>query len=194
MRNGNWGTALRVLVVVAALSCSSALLAKTWIWDGFNTSEKLSGKAFTTLKLTKDPTGQVAGNKVLWTPKMEKGAKPSADSAIYNINIPADGDYYLWARVRWASGCGNTFYITAPGTAQAILGGDGTYDALHWVNWIDAGKPKKLSLHKGVNTITLGARESGTMVNQFLLTDDAKYRPAAAYFATPGFVKPASGK
>jgi len=189
MRHLTWGSALRALVIVAALYGATALFATEWIWEGETTSSELSGKAFQVMKLTKDPTGQVAGKKVLGIPKMAKDAKIEADSVDYQLNIPKDGTYYLWARVRWASGCGNTFYITAPGTTKAILGKDATYDALHWICWNDAGKPKKLVLHKGVVTISLGARESGTMVDQFLLTNVATYRPASVYNATPNFQK-----
>jgi hypothetical protein len=188
MRKVTWGSALRVLIILGALSCASALLATTWVWDAANYSGKLSGKAFQVMKLTRDPQGKVSGNKVMGIPPLKKGEKIAADNVNYQVNIPATGSYYLWARVRWTSGCGNRFYIAATGTRSALLGGDATYDALHWIVWNDAGKPKKLSLRKGVVTFTLSAKESGTMVNQFLLTNDPKYRPADVYTPTAGFV------
>ncbi len=53
MRHLTWGSALRALVIVAALYGATALFATEWIWEGETTSSELSGKAFQVMKLKK---------------------------------------------------------------------------------------------------------------------------------------------
>ena len=88
------------------------------------------------------------------------------------------------------NGCGNSFYLSLPGVrkTKVILGGDCTYDALHWITLGNAGKPDALKLTKGTMTFTLISKESGIMIDQFLLTTDARYKPAGAYSPTAGLL------
>ena len=94
MRNTTGISTFRALFVLAALCCAGVLWTNMWVWDAVPTSETLSDKAFQVMALDKDPTGRISGNQVLGTPLMEKEHRPAADSAIYKIDIPADGIYY----------------------------------------------------------------------------------------------------
>jgi hypothetical protein len=151
---------------------------------------KLSGKAFKVMKQVEDASGKVSEKKVLAIPKLPAGTKVPKDEVSYTLRIPQDGAYYLWARVFWSTGCGNSFFLRVEeaGAGEWILGGDATYDAMHWICLTDGGdnssRPRPLRLKKGMATLVLGARESGTRVDQFLLTTDRAKQPASIYKAT----------
>lgn len=190
MKNKFYGISLRMLVLMLAMLCAgSVFAAKTWVWEAENITGQLSGKAFQIAKLTRDPTGKVSEKQVLSIPKAEKGKKFPEDSVTYKINVPADGNYYLWARVRWSTGCGNSINMSIEGIKGSYVITDGTYDALHWLALLDGKNPLKLALKKGTETLTLTSKENGLMLDQFLLTDSAKYRPADIYTATKNFVQ-----
>lgn len=176
-----------VLVAGALLAAKSTTL----IFEGEQVAN-LSGKGFVFKKYVEDPTGKVSGNKVLAVPKCEAGSKPTKDTVTYKVRIPVTGVYYLWARTFWSTGCGNSFLLQVQGydtDKEWIIGGDGTYDALHWVCLNDSGdnrtRPRPLRLKKGVVAFTLGVKEGGTMVDEFLLTTDALKRPEGCYKPTP---------
>lgn len=189
MTNKLYGNSIRLLVLALAMLCAGAVFAaKTWVWEAENITGVLSGKAFQIAKLTRDPTGKVSDKKVLTIPKAEKGKTVPEDSVNYKINVPADGNYYLWARVRWSTGCGNSVNMTIEGIQGSYVITDGTYDALHWLALLDGKNPLKLQLKKGTVTLKLTSKENGLMLDQFLLTDSMKYRPADIYTATKDFV------
>lgn len=181
----------RALMIALAmvLSTSALFAASPLVWEAENVKD-LSGKAFFISKLTTDPSRYVSGKSVLRLPKVPEGEKIARDEVSYKVNIPANGTYYLWARVRWTNGCGNSFLMKLPNVAgEQILGGDGTYDILLWKSLNDGGRPRPLTLKKGVMTFTLISKESGTMADQFLLTTDRKYTPAGIYKATSDLLK-----
>ena len=189
MTTNVFGISLRLMVVaLAMLFAGSVFAAKTWVWEAENITGQLSGKAFQIAKLTRDPTGKVSEKQVLTIPKAEKGKKIPEDSVQYKINVPADGSYYLWARVRWSTGCGNSVNMSIDGVKGSYVITSGTYDALHWLALLDGKNPLKLTLKKGAVTLTLTSKENGLMLDQFLLTDTARYRPADIYTATKDFV------
>jgi flagellar hook assembly protein FlgD len=164
----------------------------TIVWEAEATKVSGIAKGFVIATMKENATGEVSGNKVLGIPKLEEGDKiTDPDHVTYKVNIPAAGTYYLWGRCYWTTGCGNSFYMKVEGfnnSGEWILGGDGTYDLLHWICLSDGGdnanSPRPLALKAGTVTFTLGARESGTRVDQFLLTTDAKKRPADCYTPT----------
>ena len=67
--------------------------------------------------------------------KVPPGEHVQADKVSYKVKIPRDDvPYYLWGRAFWSTGCGNSVLVNVSGyTADWVLGGDGTYDCLHWV-------------------------------------------------------------
>lgn len=183
-----------VLMAIPALLVCGMLLAapkyKTVIWEG-EAVKAVSGKAFKVMNYKQDPQGKVSGEKVLAIPKLPAGEKVAEDEVTYKVNIPQTGVYYLWARCYWSTGCGNSFFYKVEGNKYAyVLGGDATYDSLHWISLSDdGGRPRPLRLEKGTVTFTLGAKESGARVDQFLLTTDAKKQPAGVYAPTKDAVK-----
>lgn len=175
------------LLMLMSLGIATALLAGgslTLCWEAEDAAG-LTGKAWLVkaYKSKTDPSGKVSNDTVLRLPHYAQGEKPPADTVNYKVKVPEKGTYYLWARVFWKDGCGNSFYVSVGDEVEDnILGGDGTYNVMHWVCLNDAGKndgrPLPLRLDKGVTTITVGAKESNTMIDQFVLTNDKKYTPA----------------
>jgi hypothetical protein len=188
--------------LITALSVGGALLLSTaWAASKYVTlcfeAEKFtaqSGKTFVTKKYTEDASGKVSGGWVLALPKLPPGEKLVPDAVTYKVRVPQSGTYFLWARTYWATGCGNSFSVKVEGydSGEWVIGGDGTYDSLHWVCLTDGGdnssRPRPLSLKKGDVTLTLGAKESGARVDQFLLTTDRGKTPAGVYKPTPDVV------
>lgn len=104
---------------------------------------------------------------------------PLTGKAIYKVKVPAAGSYTLWARVMWPNGCGNSFWVAKSGRPPQVIGGDGTYDAWHWV----AAK-NKLVLEAGTNTIVVYNREDGVYLDEIQITT-TKRVPTSAVPASP---------
>jgi len=188
-------TTLTAVLAGVALFCATALFAGKYVTIVFEAEEatNVMGKVWFVKKHGEDPGGKASG-KTLAVPKTEPGQKPKHEEVTYTVNIPQNGYYYLWARVYWKNGCGNSVYFKIDGEkGDAILGGDGTYNALHWVclkETVDAkknktGDPLKLPLKKGTVTFVMGSKESATEIDQFVLTTDPEMYPANSYKPTP---------
>lgn len=118
-------------------------------------------------------------NKANGTKKEGEGSQlPGV--AQYKVNVPAAGNYTLWARVLWPDGCGNSFWVLREGRPKQVLGEDGTYDSWHWV-----AARQKVALTKGVNVIELRNREDGVLCDQLHLTTTSRV-PTGEVRPTPG--------
>jgi hypothetical protein len=163
--------------------------------------ELLTWRGFKLEKWPQDLGGRVSGTavkNVLSIRKVKpdeddpKAPKPKVEgpAVTYTVNIPRKDTYYLWARTRWSTGCGNTVGIRLPGNpADLKIGGDGTYESLHWLCLTDGAamdEPKPIVLEAGPNVFEAFPREPGIKVDEFLLTTDFKSRPGGAYNQTPG--------
>jgi hypothetical protein len=158
-------------------------------------AQQITGKAFSIREFRGKENHKASGDKVLAIAQTQPGpSQPGAAS--YRIRIPQDGTYYLWTHVYWTTGCGNSFFLQLDlfKKAKLLLGGDSTYNTLHWVTLSDsgdnAGNPLPLRLKKGELTLTLGAKENGVMIDQLVLTTDAKFEPAGIYDLTPDVLVP----
>ncbi len=191
-----------VLTVLGVLCAAALWAAPRYLYlcfegeDGHVTPFSPKAKVFYVKKYSEDASGRVSGKKVLAVPKSvpglfgpeEQDKKPPPEEVTYKVRVPESGKYCLWMRTLWTSGCGNSFGIKVEGqSGKYVIGGDATYDTQHWLclNDGDTSKPLPMTLAKGVVTITLIAKESGTMVDQFLLTTDSKVTPANVYKPTP---------
>jgi hypothetical protein len=119
----------------------------------------------------------VGGSGYLAIP-WDKNKTKGIGQATYKVNAPASGTYYLWARVYWQNGCGNSVLVSVNDT-ERVLGEDGLYDRWHWV-----GGSARVPLKAGANTIVLKNRETGVRVDQFYLTQDGGYTPTGIRKAT----------
>jgi hypothetical protein len=160
----------------------------TLCFEGEDAKLPAPARVFYVMKSPEDASVKVSGNKVLAVPKVDPGQHVAREDVVYRVQVPQDGRYYLWARVFWSNGCGNSFYLKVQGydSGEWIIGGDSTYNALHWVALTDgdSSEPRPLLLKKGVVNFTLGSKESGARVDQLLLTTDREKRPAGIYKPT----------
>jgi hypothetical protein len=188
----NFGRLLLIALFTCSLLLAGGLLLaavpRQLVWEGEQVSPKaLSGKALKIMTLRNDPAGKPSSGKVIGVEKVPRGQKVVPDAVAYRVKIPVKGTYYLWSRVSWSTGCGNSFYINVSGVkGDWIIGGDGTYDSMHWVCISDGNHPKGFALTPGVVTFTLRSRESGTMLDEFLLTTDRTTIPGGIYKPTAG--------
>jgi len=184
---------LCALTALCALRLAPATCAPytTIVFEAENV-RNLTGRAFHIAKFAENANGKVSGNQVLEIAKLAPGEKVAKDEITYHVKVPKAGIYYFWARTYWANGCGNSFWVKVEGYDTGenawVLGGDGTYNSMHWVNLNDGSnnsKPRPLRLHSGQVTITLIAKEGGVKADQFLLTSDSGKTPAGVYKPTP---------
>lgn len=91
------------------------------------------------------------------------------------FKIDQKGTYYLWARVWWMDGCGNSFELSIDDGKAFILGQDATYNRWHWVK-IKA-RLSQLKLDVGEHVLKIANREDGVAVDQILLTRNKRYVP-----------------
>lgn len=168
------------------------------VWEAEDV--KTNGKAFHVRKYVEDPLGKASGGKVLAIDKVKPGEHVAPDKVTYTLNIPRDGVYFLWARTLWSTGCGNSVLINIGGSQHDwVLGGDATYDCLHWICLCDGGNndsnPRPLQLKKGPLTITLKSVKGGIMLDEFLLTTDREAEAQGAMTPTPNaLIKDAPAK
>jgi len=101
---------------------------------------------------------------------------PDRGHAAYPIEVPADGEYAIWGRIRPESN-GNSFY--------ASIGGETYYwevrpvdDEWGWVRLNDgASNPIAPSLSAGERTLEVIWREDGTDLDKLLVTSDLDFTP-----------------
>lgn|GEM_PF-416815 len=175
------------LAGLAVMVVTGQLTAGKYVTLAFEAedAQNLSGKEWNVKKRAEDTSGKVSGKKVLAVRRCPPGEHPKQDEVAYKVNIPQAGFYYLWARVFWANGCGNSVFFKIDGEkGDPFIGGDGTYNSMHWVCWKDNADPRPLKLKKGEVTFILGSKESATEIDQFLLTTDPELYPANIYKPT----------
>ncbi len=104
-------------------------------------------------------------------PKLEKGF------AKFEVEIPSDGGWYLWARVLWDGECSNSFTIQIDDGAPFLFGEDTTFNVWHWVRYPVSRMAKPVTLSKGRHTVVFRNREDGVALDQLLLTTEKRYVP-----------------
>lgn len=104
-------------------------------------------------------------------PKVEKGL------ARFEVDVPASGGYYVWARVLWSGECGNSFTLQVDGGAPVLFGEDPTFGVWHWVRYPVSRMAKPIQLEAGRHTIVFRNREDGVAIDQFLLATDKRFTP-----------------
>jgi len=132
-----------------------------------------------------------SGGKVVVILPDTQGGHVSKSALTYHLTLTEANTYYLWARVYWTTGCGNSLLVSFDTTTKRrlVLGGDDRYNTFHWVTPSDLGSteqcPLPLHLDKGAITFTVSSNESGIMIDQFILTTDRRLYPVGMYPPTP---------
>ncbi|MCK5850995.1 MAG: hypothetical protein KAH23_08770 [Kiritimatiellae bacterium] len=134
------------------------------------------------LSATNTAVKGASGNKYIETPKLPsrkskalltpKTTTPQKGHAVFTVNIPVDGKYYLWCRTWWTGECGNSFTIIIDNKQTFTFGEDGTFRCWHWVKHL-----KIFNLSKGDHTLKIKQRESGAKLDQILFVNHHRYVP-----------------
>ncbi len=104
-------------------------------------------------------------------PKLEAGM------ARFEIEVPADGKYTLWARVYWEGECSNSFTVQVNDAAPFLLGDNATYKSWHWIKYPVSRMIPPLDLAKGRHVILIENREDGVRLDQLALSAHPRFRP-----------------
>lgn len=97
---------------------------------------------------------------------------PRKGCATITIEIPENGQYYLWGRTWWTDECRNSITVSVDKKPGFTFGDDRTFKCWHWIKSL-----KKLKLTKGKHSLLLKQREPGVRIDQILLTNDRRYVP-----------------
>jgi hypothetical protein len=110
----------------------------------------------------------------------EKAGNPptlAAGSARFDITLPADGEYILWARVWWEGECSNSFTVQIDDGAPFTFGEDATFRVWHWVRHPVGRMARPLRLSAGRHTLRFINREDGVRLDQIVLSADKRFVP-----------------
>jgi hypothetical protein len=159
------------------LLATAALAANTKIcWE----AESATAATAPWKKSLPGPNKAYSGKGYLEVP-WDKNEGKNKGLVTAKFNVKTGGTYYVWARVFWGNGCGNSIAPSIDGGSPITLGEDGTYDKWHWVG----GDVARVSLKPGSHTLTIKLHEDGIKVDQFFLCTDPEYTPTGIRTVTP---------
>lgn len=95
-----------------------------------------------------------------------------AGTAVFGVNIPTSGTWYLWVRMNNVTGSGGTWYEAMDGGTRALM----NVAAINVWEW-SAGR--SYTLTAGLHSLELGGRRAEARADRILLTNDAAYVPSA---------------
>ena len=168
------------LVLAAILAAgASACVAATVLVEAENAVETEAPMALATNAVATGDMALTASGDAWLTipekagnpPKLEKGF------AKFEVEIPSDGGWFLWARVKWDGECSNSFTIQIDDGAPFLFGEDTTFNAWHWVRHPVSRMAKPVQLQKGRHTIVFRNREDGVSLDQLLLSTEKRFVP-----------------
>ncbi|HOK04138.1 MAG TPA: hypothetical protein PLN24_02670 [Victivallales bacterium] len=105
--------------------------------------------------------------------------------ADYTIEIPSDGDWFFWGRVKWETGCSDCFDVFIDDQKperrsdvfvghkfnDEMFGKDNTLDTWHWIS------SQVFKLKEGQHVLSLRNHDDGSHIDRILLTNDLSFRP-----------------
>ncbi|MFC7772207.1 carbohydrate-binding protein [Salinirubellus sp. GCM10025899] len=96
---------------------------------------------------------------------------PDRGRAEYTFDVPKDGEYVLWGRVRTRSR-GNTFHVSLDGDSREFHGE--LTEGWFWTQLPHS----TASLSSGTHTLTVSYREDGAALDKLLVTPDTSIEPS----------------
>jgi hypothetical protein len=166
-------------ILVLALSAACAAAA-TVVVEAESAVETEAPMAAASCAAPADTDVGHAASGGSWLSIPEKAGNPPALNkgfAKYEVEIPADGGYYLWARVLWGGECSNSFTVQIDDLEPVLLGEDMTFGVWHWVRHPVSRMAKPVTLSKGRHTVIFRNREDGVALDQFLLATEKRFVP-----------------
>jgi hypothetical protein len=108
----------------------------------------------------------------LWNPNVERCY------AEYSFEVPADGKYIIWGRIKGTKAGDDSFYVTVDNGDWAVWD---TQSSKSWV-WDkvsnrNGADPLVYTLKAGEHTLIIKEREDGTKIDQIVITNDMEFVP-----------------
>ena len=100
------------------------------------------------------------------------------DSCKFGFTISEEGDYLIGGRLFAANGSSNSFFFSLDGTEE-FQWSVPSWAFNNWT-WLMPREGKRWHLKQGKHTITMRTRESGTRLEQIVVTNDLRPQPPAA--------------
>jgi len=139
--------------------------------------EAESGTLYSPMTIGNDPNPPASGGSYVYAPAGTGSTTNPTAEAVYNIDIPYDGDYYLWLRMYGPSGDNDAIYI----------GFNGSFDRVYVTQWTEYEWVRVETSHgsgdfshtlsAGTNHINIGHGEELARADIILMTNDAGYSP-----------------
>lgn len=128
------------------------------------------------------PDGPEDRNPNLVSPDNETGSyhkENRGGSAEYKLVCATPGDYYIWVRVWWSDGCGNSLKFSIDGSPPKVFTGkEGTYKVWQWAPILPEGmNARPYHLSAGEHRFVLSHSEDGIKFDQIFITTDSKKVP-----------------
>lgn len=135
------------------------------------------------------PDGQPAKVRFTWCADDGCAEEEKEDAAIagaaadhwaeFDMNVPAGGVYYPWARVWWQDSCGNSIVVRwgrDGGMSDSFVVQDGTLESWHW---LPVAGPEGIRLSKGAYRLAVVNREDGARLSRILFSGKSyeTYKP-----------------
>lgn len=121
---------------------------------------------------------RASGGKYVHLPRDSGKGDEAGGKVTLDFNVEGDSPqrrpYVLWARVRWADECSNTFKVVMDGGEPKTIGGDRTYKSWQWVRI--AGSSGIFRLRPGKHTLEFKNSEDDVSLDKILLTTDTDER------------------
>lgn len=197
---------LRMVILACGFLALCPAKGETLVWEAEAYQEQV-GTGFSAMKLLENPaknvsgkrSRKVSGNRVLVLPGVAPNIVDRPPAAVsYRLRVPKAGVYYLWARTLWYADTYDemkycTYFTVTLGQSQPSwrLGGDRTFQALHWVSLMDRNDDnlQPLKLPKGIATLTIAHCQNPFAIDEFLLTTSPKLQPMGAITPTHTLAK-----
>jgi hypothetical protein len=108
----------------------------------------------------------------LWNPNVERCY------AEYSFEVPADGEYIIWGRIKGTKAGDDSFYVSVDNGDWAV------WDTSFSKSWVwDKVSNRKVAdpviyyLKAGEHILIIKEREDGTKIDQIVITNDMEYVP-----------------
>ncbi|MGQ9661167.1 MAG: hypothetical protein ACUVWX_02380 [Kiritimatiellia bacterium] len=104
------------------------------------------------------------------------GSARKTGKAVFTLQTPTTGVYYVWAYVLWRDSCGNSFSVQIDDLPAYLVGQDALYNTWHWV------KAGRYNLEENrTHKLVVQEREDGIAVGQFLFTPQERFVPSGPF-------------
>jgi len=179
--------------VVITMNSSSAPSTSIFNGSPSTTTSSSSGTSSASASATESVNTEIEAEDGIMSGPMERASDNSASSGMYiwvqngggsggsakySFEVAKAGNYIIWGRVLAPNGTSDSFYVSMDS------GADSTWDTTMSTKWVwdkvshrGGANPVVYNLATGEHTLTIGQREDGTKIDEFIITDDFNFKP-----------------